>query len=81
MDEIEKKISGLRQRLFVRRKTKKSFSGYNLILELAAGMAVGAFIGYHADKYANTTPIFLFLGSIFGIAAGSYNAYNAFKGR
>ncbi|MDJ1406943.1 MAG: AtpZ/AtpI family protein [Candidatus Midichloria sp.] len=80
MDEIEKKISSLRQRLSVCRKTKKSFSSYNLILELAVGMAVGAFIGYHADKYTNTTPIFLFLGSIFGIAAGSYNAYNAFKG-
>ncbi|WHQ46390.1 MAG: AtpZ/AtpI family protein [Candidatus Midichloria sp.] len=81
MDEIEKKISSLRQRLFRPQKPKKTFSGYNLVLELASGVAVGAFLGYHADKYMDTSPIFLFLGSIFGIATGSYNAYNAFKGR
>lgn len=43
--------------------------------DLIAGFAVGAFLGYHLDVYLGTLPLFLFVLTIFGMAAGFRNYY------
>ena len=75
---LEEKIAKLKQRVFkLNKSSNKSFSGYHLVIELASGMLVGVLSGYYLDKYLETLPLFLFLGSVFGIMAGGYNAYKA----
>ena len=80
-EKIEENLSKFKQKIFRSNKNleNKGVSGYRLIIELTSGLAVGVFFGYYTDKYLHTIPFFLFFGSIFGIAAGGYNAYNTFK--
>ena len=73
----EEKIANFKQRVFKSNQTNKNFSGCYLVLELASGMLVGVVSGYYLDKYLNSLPVFLFLGSILGIISGGYNTYKA----
>lgn len=46
-------------------------------VELVAGLAVGGFLGYHADEWLGTRPAFLIAGMLFGMAGGIMNIYRA----
>jgi ATP synthase protein I len=43
--------------------------------ELVANLVVGLGLGYLADSYFQTFPVFIFVGVFLGIAAGAYNFY------
>jgi len=43
--------------------------------ELIAALVVGGAIGYFADYFFNTTPLFLFIGFFVGVSAGLLNVY------
>ncbi|MGB1539771.1 MAG: AtpZ/AtpI family protein [Rickettsiales bacterium] len=45
--------------------------------ELIAGIAVGGFLGYHADQWLDTRPALLILGIFVGMAGGVMNIYRA----
>ena len=55
------------------------FTFTHALVELAVGTAVGAGFGYLLDHLFGLSPLFLFIGSIFGVAAGIYNVYNTIK--
>jgi ATP synthase protein I len=41
---------------------------------LAAGVAIGLFLGWYLDSVLNTSPIFAMLGALAGAASGGYSA-------
>lgn len=43
--------------------------------ELAAPVLVGTYVGYRLDRWLETSPWFLILGALLGIAAGFLNFF------
>jgi ATP synthase protein I len=41
---------------------------------LAAGVAIGLFLGWYLDSVLNTSPIFAMLGALAGVAAGIHSS-------
>ena len=56
-------------------KTTKNSYGHNFAIDMMSGMIVGFALGYSADLYFQTTPIFIFILTIIGTIAGIYNFY------
>ncbi|WPX97147.1 AtpZ/AtpI family protein [Candidatus Bandiella euplotis] len=52
---------------------KKRNDGIIIVAELLAGIFIGAFLGYHSDKSMGTSPLFLFLFTVFGLFAALLN--------
>lgn len=50
-------------------------------VELVAGVAVGAAVGYGLDRWLDTTPWLLIVCFILGAAAGMLNVYRAVSGQ
>ena len=50
---------------------------WRMISELVAGIAVGGFLGYHADNWLQTRPLLLIVGLLLGMAGGIMNIYKA----
>ncbi len=46
---------------------------FRLVTELVVGLVVGGFIGWYVDQWLGTTPIFLLIFFILGVAAGVLN--------
>ena len=46
---------------------------FRLVTELVVGLVVGGFIGWYLDQWLGTTPIFLLIFFILGVAAGVLN--------
>lgn len=44
-------------------------------VELVAALVVGLGLGYLADSYFKTQPVFIFIGVILGVTAGLLNLY------
>jgi ATP synthase protein I len=52
---------------------------FRVAVELAAAMFVGGMIGWFLDKWLGTTPWFLMLFLILGMASGTLTAFHAAK--
>ena len=46
-----------------------------IISELVAGIVVGMLMGYYADEWLETSPVFFIICTFFGLAAGVLNIY------
>lgn len=57
-----------------------SGSGFQISIELFAGTAVGASIGYFLDDLFDSKPFLLIIFLLIGGAAGILNAYRTAKG-
>ena len=44
-------------------------------IELVVSLAVGLALGYLADTFFNTKPLFIFIGAVLGVSAGLLNVY------
>ncbi len=44
-------------------------------VELVAALVVGLGLGYLADSYFKTQPVFIFIGVILGVSGGLLNLY------
>ncbi len=44
-------------------------------VELVASLVVGLGLGYLADSYFKTQPLFIFLGAVLGVSAGLLRVY------
>ena len=53
--------------------------GLRVGIELFAGVLVGTVIGYAADKFLHTTPLFIVVFLVLGTAAGFWNIYKISK--
>ncbi len=71
LDELERDIQALRGRADPKPKTT-SQAGYAFRVgtELISGVAVGCVIGYGVDAAFESSPWGIFIGSMFGFAAG-----------
>ncbi len=49
----------------------------NVGFQFAAAIAIGLFGGLWIDEWLSTTPLFLILGILLGIASGFYSIYKA----
>lgn len=56
---------------------KTASDGWRAISDLVAGIAVGGFLGYHADEWLQSRPLFLIAGVLLGMAGGIMNIYRA----
>lgn len=52
---------------------------YRLTVELVVGLVVGGFIGWWVDKFLGTSPAFLLIFFVLGMAAGIFNVFKAAK--
>ena len=50
---------------------------YRVAIERAAGLAVGAGLGWALDRWLGTRPVFLVVLALMGFAAGVLNAWRA----
>jgi ATP synthase protein I len=50
---------------------------YRVAIEMAAGLAVGAGLGWALDRWLGTRPVFLVVLGLMGFAAGVLNAWRA----
>lgn len=58
----------------------KDFSlAMRFLVELLAGIGIGAFLGYTLDGWLKTLPVFLILGLLLGLAAGIRNMMRSAK--
>ena len=80
LDELTQKISAAKKNPPSKNgdgSTEESASPLRSGVELVAGLAVGGFLGYHADEWLGTKPAFLIAGMLFGMAGGVMNIYRA----
>lgn len=78
LDALEDKISATRQRQApeVQANANGSMLGlaYRLIVEILAGIGVGGFVGWWADKVLGTKPVLMLVFLGLGMAAGLMNS-------
>lgn len=52
---------------------------YRVLVEMIAGIGVGAFLGWVLDNWLGTLPLFIAVLVVLGFAAGMLNAYRAIR--
>lgn len=55
--------------------------GLNAVSEFVGAVVVGGLLGWQADRWLGTGPLFLILLLGFGVAAGFYNVYRVARPR
>lgn len=53
--------------------TKAAFAHITIGIQLAITVLIFVYAGYRLDLYYNTTPIFLSIGTVLGMALGFYH--------
>jgi len=83
IEEIEKRISVLKEQKDIQSKKHTNFSqtsiGLNIVIELVSGTFVGASIGYIIDELFDFDSIFLIIFTIMGGLAGLLNVARYIK--
>ncbi len=85
MNEFDKKASEIEQGLSKLKKEDQikpqsdKIMGERAFAEIVGGMLFGVFSGYWIDDYFDTSPIFLLVMIILGLAGSIYNIYKATK--
>ena len=73
-EQIREKLRAIRKKNAGEQKDAPTKSGtamaMRVSIELIASIGVSSVIGYYADNWLGTSPIFLLLCMLFGIAAG-----------
>lgn len=81
--EIKEKVKKLKDELKSKELKKKGSSSMGIALkmgtEFVAAVFVASFIGFHVDKWLQTTPIFIIIFFIIGSVAGILNVVRSSK--
>ncbi|MBL0319835.1 MAG: AtpZ/AtpI family protein [Alphaproteobacteria bacterium] len=81
LDELSSKIDEAeRARKPTPDEGPSSGSAGRVAIELVSGVVVGFLIGFWADKWLNTKPIFLIICILLGFAGGFWNIYRMSQG-
>lgn len=76
--EIEQGLKNLKKEDEIKPQNDKVM-GERAFAEIIGGLLFGVFSGYWIDDYFNTSPIFLLVMIILGLAGSIYNIYKATK--
>ena len=60
-----------------RGQSRQTGLAYRVAIEMAAGLAVGAGLGWMLDRWLGTRPVFLAVMAMMGFAAGVLNVWRA----
>ena len=81
--EIKEKVKKLKDELKAKELKKEGSSSMGIALkmgtEFVAAVFVASFIGFHVDKWLQTTPIFIIIFFIIGSVAGILNVVRSSK--
>ncbi|MDC1148562.1 AtpZ/AtpI family protein [Pelagibacteraceae bacterium] len=81
--EIKEKVKKLKDELKSKELKKEGSSSMGIALkmgtEFVAAVFVASFIGFHVDKWLQTTPIFIIIFFIIGSVAGILNVVRSSK--
>lgn len=81
--EIKEKVKKLKDELKSKELKKEGSSSMGIALkmgtEFVAAVFVASFIGFHVDKWLQTTPIFIIIFFIIGSVAGIFNVVRSSK--
>ena len=81
--EIKEKVKKLKDKLKSKELKKEGSSSMGIALkmgtEFVAAVFVASFIGFHVDKWLQTTPIFIIIFFIIGSVAGILNVVRSSK--
>ena len=81
--EIKEKVKKLKDELKSKELKKEGSSSIGIALkmgtEFVAAVFVASFIGFHVDKWLQTTPIFIIIFFIIGSVAGILNVVRSSK--
>mgnify|MGYP000133963262 FL=1 len=81
--EIKEKVKKLKDELKSKELKKEGSSSMGIALkmgtEFVAAVFVASFIGFHIDKWLQTTPIFIIIFFIIGSVAGILNVVRSSK--
>ena len=81
--EIKEKVKKLKDELKSKELKKEGSSSMGIALkmgtEFVAAVFVASFIGFHVDKWPQTTPIFIIIFFIIGSVAGILNVVRSSK--
>ena len=81
--EIKEKVKKLKDELKSKELKKEGSSSMGIALkmgtEFVAAVFVASFIGFHIDKWLQTTPIFIIIFFIIGSVAGIFNVVRSSK--
>ena len=81
--EIKEKVKKLKYELKSKELKKEGSSSMGIALkmgtEFVAAVFVASFIGFHVDKWLQTTPIFIIIFFIIGSVAGILNVVRSSK--
>lgn len=81
--EIKEKVKKLKDELKLKELKKEGSSSMGIALkmgtEFVAAVFVASFIGFHVDKWLQTTPIFIIIFFIIGSVAGILNVVRSSK--
>lgn len=75
LKELEKRITKARKKNSFKIEEKQDLGLTRISVELVSGVLLGAFLGFHIDKWLDTSPIFFIICFFFGVAAGILNIY------
>jgi len=80
LEDLEKRISAARRspQKISKKDNKYSYSGatpIRIVIELVAGIAVGAAVGYGIDGVFDTKPLFFIIFMFLGVAGSVLNIY------
>lgn len=74
LKELEKRIEAMKKAGAPPPRMVKDFGaadqGWRMVIELVAGLGIGAAIGYGLDALAGTLPLFLVVMTLLGFVAG-----------
>jgi ATP synthase protein I len=82
LKELEQKISEFKKhdaKPEFNQRDKNSSLGMRVVTDLVSGLLVGGVIGYFLDKAFNSSPLFLVIFLIIGMAAGFMNLYRSLE--
>lgn len=77
--ELEDKIKEFKEKFVPKRQRFVNNSSFTVVNELVANIFLGAFIGYHADKYFHSKGLLILLFIIFGLISFLYNVNKKLK--
>jgi ATP synthase protein I len=80
LEELENRIKLLKDKVSSKQANIHGKFNYSrLLIDLISGLIVGASLGYIADNYFETLPVFLFIFTILGTMGGFYNFYKELR--
>ncbi|MCB2082058.1 MAG: AtpZ/AtpI family protein [Hyphomicrobiales bacterium] len=75
LEDLEREIQEARALLNPKETPKSGLDAMRVGLEMVVSTLVGAFLGYHLDRWLGTLPVFFIIFLFLGVAAGVLTIY------